>query len=558
MLPITNMRKILHSTASYIGKEISSRRNLNLDDLKRLVPARYVLDENGNVFLEKILNGEVVERARVGDKEWWERVNKYRTNLRFKPTNPIEHSSCPLSCGLCSAHQNATALLNIVLTNRCNLNCFYCFFYAEKAGYVYEPSLEEIVKMVRSAKRFNNGKLYAVQLTGGEPTLREDLPEIIRRIKEEGIQHIQLNTNAVRFGIMYYNNPERAKSYVKELREAGLNTIYMSFDGVSKEKNFKNHFETPFALEAFKEGDLRSVVLVPTLINGWNFPEEVDKIVKFAAINMDVVRGVNFQPVSFVGYMTEEEIEDVEKKRVTQSDLEIALSQKLNIPRNSWRPIPYVLPFLVLLGKEDLGFYNNPLCGEATYVIVEREGNNIKFHPITEFIDIDSLYNDLEEILRGNRIQRFLSRMKIMSKLLSKSYIIRDELPDGTKLSELIENLIRRKDYGSAGELHYKLLFLGSMHFMDPFNYDIQRVMRCSIHYASPDGRVIPFCAYNVFPQIYRDAIFKEYSLPEDIARKKIEETKKFYREIAEFRSKENLERVRNNPIYVRRYNIPN
>ncbi|MEM1868107.1 MAG: radical SAM protein, partial [Thermosphaera sp.] len=60
------------------------------------------------------------------------------------------------------------------------------------------------------------------------------------------------------------------------------------------------------------------------------------------------------------------------------------------------------------------------------------------------------------------------------------------------------------------------LLFIGQMHFMDLYNYDIQRVQRCNIHYSTPDGRLIPFCAFNIFDDIYRDKVQRDYSIPID------------------------------------------
>ncbi|MEM4956426.1 MAG: radical SAM protein, partial [Metallosphaera sp.] len=61
-----------------------------------------------------------------------------------------------------------------------------------------------------------------------------------------------------------------------------------------------------------------------------------------------------------------------------------------------------------------------------------------------------------------------------------------------------------------------RTLFLGTMHFMDLYNYDINRVMRCDIHYVVPDGRVIPFCTYNVLNDLYRDKVLREYQIPLD------------------------------------------
>ena len=49
---------------------------------------------------------------------------------------------------------------------------------------------------------------------------------------------------------------------------------------------------------------------------------------------------------------------------------------------------------------------------------------------------------------------------------------------------------------------------LAGMHFMDSYNYDVERVKRCVIHYAAPNGLIYPFCAYNSGP-VYRERIEK-------------------------------------------------
>jgi hypothetical protein len=64
------------------------------------------------------------------------------------------------------------------------------------------------------------------------------------------------------------------------------------------------------------------------------------------------------------------------------------------------------------------------------------------------------------------------------------------------------------------GSFQLKSLFLGMMHFQDEYSYDIKRVEKCDIHYSMPDGRVLPFCTFNVFPEVYRDKIQKQYSIP--------------------------------------------
>src|SRR2546428_13587995 len=54
---------------------------------------------------------------------------------------------------------------------------------------------------------------------------------------------------------------------------------------------------------------------------------------------------------------------------------------------------------------------------------------------------------------------------------------------------------------------------VGGMHFQDNYNNDIERVKRCVIHYATPDGKVIPFCAYNTGPN-FREEIEKKFAVP--------------------------------------------
>jgi hypothetical protein len=58
---------------------------------------------------------------------------------------------------------------------------------------------------------------------------------------------------------------------------------------------------------------------------------------------------------------------------------------------------------------------------------------------------------------------------------------------------------------------HSRVLMIGCMHFMDPYNFDCERVSRCAIHYATPDGRIIPFCSYNT---IHRKEVEKKFSIP--------------------------------------------
>lgn len=79
-----------------------------------------------------------------------------------------------------------------------------------------------------------------------------------------------------------------------------------------------------------------------------------------------------------------------------------------------------------------------------------------------------------------------------------------------TLYPDLIE-VVRRGSSPSLRKFHRNTLFIGIMHFMDPYNFDVERVKRCGIHYITPSLKIIPFCSYNIF---YREKIEKLFAQP--------------------------------------------
>jgi len=90
---------------------------------------------------------------------------------------------------------------------------------------------------------------------------------------------------------------------------------------------------------------------------------------------------------------------------------------------------------------------------------------------------------------------------------------------------------------------------------MDLYNYDVERVLRCNIHYALPDGRIVPFCTFNVLNDLYRDYVQKQYFLTfEEYERRygkgKLGEESKFRR------TSEYIARVKNHELYKKTYEL--
>ena len=129
---------------------------------------------------------------------------------------------CPYDCGLCREHRTKGCCVLLELTRRCNLHCPVCFASAG-AGAESDLSLAEIETQYDYLMA--HGGPFNIQLSGGEPTVRDDLPAIIRLGREKGFPFFQLNTNGLRLA--------REAGYAEELKAAGLNTVFLQFDGVT-------------------------------------------------------------------------------------------------------------------------------------------------------------------------------------------------------------------------------------------------------------------------------------------------------------------------------------
>ena len=181
----------------------------------------------------------------------------------------VDAKVCPYECGLCNLHYSATALCNIDLTNRCNLKCPICFANANAAGYVFEPTFEQIVYEFAVLRAQRPIPVAAIQFAGGEPTIYPKFPEIVKAAKEMGFPQVQVATNGIRLAT--------EDGFLEKVAEAGLNTIYLQFDGL-REENYIRARGRPLldiklrVIEKVRERSQAKIItpticLVPTMVN---------------------------------------------------------------------------------------------------------------------------------------------------------------------------------------------------------------------------------------------------------------------------------------------------
>jgi uncharacterized radical SAM superfamily Fe-S cluster-containing enzyme len=268
-----------------ISTEIIRRTEALCPVCKRRLPAAYVRGEQSvNLWRHCPDHGDVS-------------IPVWRTHFDFEAwvkNAPVlqegENPCCPSGCGLCVDHKQATCCVLLPVTSRCNLHCRHCF--ADPDGTADKP-FDEVVE---SLKRLTVPGQTLVQLSGGEPTLREDLPDLVAAAKGVGCSYVQLNSNGIRLA--------EDKALVEKLAKAGLSFVFMQFDSLN-DAVYETLRGRPLC--AIKEQAIANcadhrigVTLVPTLVPGVNI-NQIGDIIRFAVQHSPAVRGVHFQPVSYFG-----------------------------------------------------------------------------------------------------------------------------------------------------------------------------------------------------------------------------------------------------------------
>jgi len=445
-----------------------------------------IFEEDGKVYIKK----KCPEHGFFRDLYWSDyqqylRAEKFRYDgegLGNPRTKTVK--GCPNDCGICPQHKSHTALAIIDVTNRCNLKCPVCFANAAAAGYVYEPTKEEIVGMLENLRQNQPVPATALQFSGGEPTIRNDLFELIRTAKELGFRHVEVNTNGLRLA--------QSVDYCNELREAGVSTVYLQFDGLTSDVyKFIRGIDLldikMKAIENLRKAGIASVVLVVTLIKGVN-DSQLGDIIRFAVQNFDIIRCINVQPVSLCGRLPQTERD---KMRITIPDFMRLVEEQTGgkIKTSDFYPVPTVVPVSKAVGelkdKRYVEFTAHPHCGMATYLFVE----NGEITPITRYGNVDKFIETTKKVYsdaaKGNKSK---AKLRLMGALRHLKFGF---------LRKHVWGVLKEGSYKALGDLQRKAILLSSMHFMDPYNFDLDRVQSCVIHYAVPDGRIIPFCTMN-------------------------------------------------------------
>jgi len=472
------------------------------------VPAKVIQEEDSTFIVKTCEKHGKTKEVVWNNAKLFDRAMNYIYTGKGVSNPQVLTKNCPNDCGLCPLHTSTTVLANLDVTNRCNLKCWYCFANSASAGYVYEPSMEQIKNMLQLLRDQKPVPCPAIQFSGGEPLVRKEIVEIIKMAKDMGFAQVQIASNAIELA----KDPRLAV----RIREAGLNIIYMKWNGMTEKTNTENLKYKDDILKACRKANL-GIVLVPAVIRGFN-DDQVGPIVKFATENIDVIRGVNFQPLAFVGRIENIDVTMKDKQRYTIPDLVRDIEKQTGfLKEKDWYPVPFVVPFSQFISnfknKQQVEFSAHPICGMASYLYV-KDGKSI---PITDFIDVEGFVNFLHEksnILKdAGKIEKLKAGFDFAKEV--GQFVNKEKTPKDLNIVNILTDVLKKGTHKAIADFHLKTLYIGTMHFQDAWNMDFERVSRCVIHYVTPEMKLIPFCAYNCLSQ-YRAEYEKKYSITFD------------------------------------------
>jgi hypothetical protein len=259
------------------------------------------------------------------------------------------------------------------------------------------------------------------------------------------------------------------------------------------------------------------IVYVPTIVKGLN-DHQIGDIIRLALEYIECSSGISFQPVAFTGRIARHELE---AKRFTLADFAHAVQQQTGIadPYEDWFPLSCVTPFSKLVsalrGEETTQLSCHPHCSLGTYLFVDKDRHAT---PLTRFVEVGPMLQAMDELSRKAGKRRFQLFTKFEAWNSLRKFFHQEKAPAGLTFTKFLQTLqgMTDKRYGrgksESDGFTYRTLMLAGMHFMDSYNYDVERVKRCVIHYAAPNGKIYPFCAYNSGP-VYREKIERQFSV---------------------------------------------
>ncbi|GLY64243.1 radical SAM protein [Amycolatopsis taiwanensis] len=479
------------------------REEVFVEYTKSICPVcKVVLDAQVNIRQDKVYlrkrcktHGEF-EALVYGDAQ------AYLSSSRFnKPgTIPLTFQTevrdgCPSDCGLCPEHKQHACLGIIEVNTNCNLDCPICFadsgHHSGRQAGGYSITLEQCERMLDVFVE-SEGEAEVVMFSGGEPTIHKHILDFIDLAQAKPIRNVNLNTNGIRLA-----TDKRFVAALGERNGRGGKSIniYLQFDGFDE----RTHLEIRGkdlrerkrqALDNCAEAGL-TVTLVAAVERGLN-EHELGDIIEFGLAHA-AVRSVSFQPVTHSG----RHVEFDPLTRLTNSDVIglIAAQRPEWFGKDDFFPVPCCFP----------------TCRSITYLLSEGTPGQPDFGvvPIPRLLRVEDYLDYV-----SNRVVPDYAIREALEKLWSASAFMGTDTTE-EKLRAAAEALDCADACGvnlpdALANLTDRAFMIVVQDFQDPYTLNVKQLMKCCVEEITPDGRLIPFCAYNSVG--YREQVREQMS----------------------------------------------
>src|SRR5579871_2409717 len=256
--------------------------------------------------------------------------------------------------------------MRISITDKCNFRCTYCM-PAEGLPWLKKAEILSYEEIVRIAQVAASIGIEQIRLTGGEPLVRRDVPDLVRQLRQiEGLRSLSITTN----GLLL-------KQQAKALAEAGLNRINVSLDSLVREKFAKLTRRDQFdrVLESLEEVEkypsIHPIKINAVAIRGFSEDEVLD-FVQFARKKSYVMRWIEFMPLDADQIWRKEDI-------LTGGEIKAIIERAYGplIPVKTGDPSETARRYTFSDGIGEVGFINpvsEPFCSSCDRIRLTADG----------------------------------------------------------------------------------------------------------------------------------------------------------------------------------------
>lgn len=358
------------------------------------------------------------------------------------------------------------------LTSRCNLRCPICFaFGGEKE--LREPSVDEIKKMLVRIKRCH------IVLYGGEPTLRNDLPNIISSIKRLGFNSVLL-TNGLKL----------TRRYISQLKKSGLKRVVLQFDGLDENVyrilRGKNLLKKKLKVISNLKKEGIGLDLFVMLVKNVN-EDQIHKIISFASKNVKNINTIYFSPMCFEGRMK------LKADRITISEVLKIIEEQTGIKKEDFLACTELDCYLSKLIKGFGGIKTPSFCHPICFVYVDKN----RLIPINRLIDFRNLkgclQKTIEKISKSKLVYLHLAHLFFnVFKMVVRKKI---RIIEPSILFKFFISILRRNFIEGTSN---KIFRIDVFAYQDRYNADFRMFKKCNLIARKENGTFDSFCKRNI------------------------------------------------------------